>query len=252
MDNQPDTTDERQTLTEIQERLWATPIPDKYVKEKTKGGQSIAFVNWRVYVRHFDAIAPGWEMRVSEPAAGEAWHKKKDGNLVKVPTVTVCVHVTIHGRDGSRTVGSMATVEVEDAEWGLPPDKAQWMAMKKAMRVHGLVEPEAMRKAGKAASQPRGEGRPQQQRQERPAQQRAAIKQEAHPAGADSGEDAGATLTQMMKELNAAKGDPAAIEAALKNWDGIWDRLPEAAGKTAKTNWDRFSRILADLTANVN
>lgn len=232
--------DDRQTLTEIQERLWATPIPDKYVREKTKGGRTIAYINWRVYVRHFDAIAPGWEIRVSEPTAGEAWHKKKD-DLVKVPTVTVSVHVTIHGCDGSRTVGSIATVEVDDAEWGLPPDKAQWMAMKKAMRMHGLIEPEVMRKAGKAASHPSGEARPQE---------RATVKQNAHPAGADMGEDAGATLTRMIKELHSAKDHPAAIKAALTNWDGVWDRLPVSAGKTAKTNWDRFSRILADLTTN--
>lgn len=254
--------DDVATLAEIQEKLWSTPIPDKWVREKTKGGQKIPFLNWRVYVVHFDAIAPGWEMSVSEPSAGEAWHKKKDGSVVKMPTVSVTVHLTVRGSDGSRTLGAIATVEAEDAEWGLPADKAQWMAMKKAMRLHGLREPEAMRKNKAGQSDAGKQERAPQQRQERPASNptpKAApaadrapggdgASQHAEPAG---NTDAGQLMTEMMKDLIANKGDPGTLADALGRWEKPLANLKGSAAESARNNWNRFDRIRQDLESQI-
>ena len=72
--------------------------------------------------------------------------------------------------------------------------------------------------------------------------------QAPRPGSPEDGEsNPGQILTDMMRELTAAKGDAGALGEVLKRWHNCWERLPAGPFQTAKNNWERFDRIRQDL-----
>jgi hypothetical protein len=65
------------------EAALAEPFPAEFVQRKTKGGSSVSFVGWHIYVMRLnDLVGPGWSM-------GEPILKEVGGKLIMGLPVTI-------------------------------------------------------------------------------------------------------------------------------------------------------------------
>lgn len=118
--------------------------------------------------------------------------------------------------------------------------------LKKAFDIGGYVMARADRIPKKDAGQQARQA--PTARKETKADAPASHDQAPRPGSPEDGEsNPGQILTDMMRELTAAKGDAGALGEVLRRWHNCWERLPAGPFQTAKNNWERFDRIRQDL-----
>ncbi|QUY46013.1 hypothetical protein [Acaryochloris marina] len=113
----------RRPLEEILEDL-RRPIPERFIKTKSKKGVALKFVSWYDIVRILEARAPGFEYDCS-PHFG-------DGKTVVKATIT------IHGEDGSLSRSALGIADSDIENWGDATSNASSMALRRAAAEFGL------------------------------------------------------------------------------------------------------------------
>lgn len=113
----------RRPLEEILEDL-RRPIPQRFIKTKSKKGVALRFVSWYDIVRILEARAPGFEYDCS-PHFG-------DGKTVVKATIT------IHGEDGSLSRSALGIADSDIESWGDATSNASSMALRRAAAEFGL------------------------------------------------------------------------------------------------------------------
>ncbi|WP_299403050.1 hypothetical protein [Acaryochloris sp. IP29b_bin.148] len=113
----------RRPLAEILEDL-RRPIPERFIKTKSKKGVALKFVSWYDIVRILEARAPGFEYDCS-PHFG-------DGKTVVKATIT------IHGEDGSLSRSALGIADSDIESWGDATSNASSMALRRAATEFGL------------------------------------------------------------------------------------------------------------------
>lgn len=113
----------RRPLEAILEDL-RRPIPERFIKTKSKKGVALRFVSWYDIVRILEARAPGFEYDCS-PYFG-------DGKTVVKATIT------IHGEDGSLSRSALGIADSDIENWGDATSNASSMALRRAAAEFGL------------------------------------------------------------------------------------------------------------------
>ncbi|BDM83832.1 hypothetical protein [Acaryochloris marina] len=113
----------RRPLEAILEDL-RRPIPERFIKTKSKKGVALRFVSWYDIVRILEARAPGFEYDCS-PHFG-------DGKTVVKATIT------IHGEDGGLSRSALGIADSDIESWGDATSNASSMALRRAAAEFGL------------------------------------------------------------------------------------------------------------------
>ncbi|MGR3277109.1 hypothetical protein ACSYAD_18565 [Acaryochloris marina NIES-2412] len=113
----------RRPLEKVLEDL-RRPIPQRFIKTKSKKGVALKFVSWYDIVRILEARAPGFEYDCS-PHFG-------DGKTVVKATIT------IHGEDGSLARSALGIADSDIENWGDATSNASSMALRRAAAEFGL------------------------------------------------------------------------------------------------------------------
>lgn len=114
------------TLAEIIADL-SKPLPDRFLKTKTKGGTQLTFITWRTAQRLLDYYAPGWSGSVTHIA-------------LSADRVAVSYAISIPTADGGIvTRSATGTEDEDDSGWGDPVTNAEQQAFKRAAARFGLA-----------------------------------------------------------------------------------------------------------------
>jgi len=117
------------------------PIPEGLFQERRqRGGKRAKYLPWPTVVRLFDERAGigAWANTFYDPQLTTAIHKPGEEDEWQMPVVTVRCDIEIFGSDRSIKRSAISSVHVDDSEYGLPPDSAQWMSFRQAAQMLGL------------------------------------------------------------------------------------------------------------------
>jgi hypothetical protein len=99
-------------------------IPQKYLRERKQGGNTLTYIPWHCATKLLDYYAPGWNYRV------EVMHVAS--NVVVIATITI---LAAEGEISRQATG----VEEDDAKgYGDPFSNASSMALRRAAAHFGL------------------------------------------------------------------------------------------------------------------